>query len=105
MDQAGRVDRKQPSPETLRTASALYRRKGGGSFSAEAAGSSNLEYVGAIIKDLAAVYGREVRVRIFAGEIALTFNDGEEVRVAADRALSMVEDVRFILSPILDRKA
>lgn len=105
MDQAGRVDRKQPSPETLRTASALYRRKGGSSFSTEAAGSSNLEHVGAIIKDLAAVYGRDVDVRAFAGEIAVTFDDGEEVRIASPRALSMVEDVRFLLSPILDRKA
>lgn len=105
MDQTGKVGRKYPSPEALRTANALYRRKGGNSFSADGTASSNLEHVAALIQELAAAYGRDVDVRAFAGEIAVTFDDGEEVRIASSRALSMVEDVRFLLSPILDRKA
>ncbi len=105
MDRTGKVIRKLPSPEALKTTSALYDRKGNLAQTGETTETANLEHIAYIMERLSALYGRIVETRVLPGEIAFSDEDGELVRISAVRALSMVEDIRFLLSPVLDRKA
>lgn len=104
MAEAGRMGRKIPSPEAPGTTSALYNKQGNISYFAGRTGSTNMEYVAAMLVELTAVYRRSIDARVYPGEVVICDEEGELVRIPADRALSIVEDIRFLLSPILDRK-
>ncbi len=104
MDGTGKVGRKIPSPEALKTASALYDRKGNLAQTGGTTETANLKHLAYMMEGLSAVYGRIVETRVFPGEMVFSDEDGELARISAARALSMLEDIRFLLSPILDRK-
>jgi len=104
MDRTGKISRKMPSPETSVVAGAIYGRSMEGRNRSGYDGTGHSEHIAAILEGLASAFGRSVEVRFGGDKVIISDNGTELSRLDPDRVFSMVEEIRLILSPILDRK-
>ena len=104
MDEAERVGRKIPSQKTAMITGSTYGR-GTKKSQVYSADSDRGRYVAELMEKLASAFGRSVEAVVSEDEIIIRGGQDEPVRLNIDRAFSMAEEIRLILSPVLDRKA
>jgi hypothetical protein len=104
MDETGRISRKPSAPKPGKVMAALYKNSGSPGYGKGDPDSRNMAVVYEILEGLAAAYGRQIKIKTIPGGLVCEDPEGECARFSPENAVSMVEEVRTILSPLLDRK-
>ncbi|GAB6281080.1 MAG: hypothetical protein STSR0007_12380 [Thermovirga sp.] len=104
MSDTDRVGRKPPV-EPLKVNNTLYDRRGFSSPAARCPDAVTLEQLVVLLEDLSMAYGRKIQGKVHGNEVVFSDESGEVAVLGAENALSMAEEIRLFLKPLLDRKA
>jgi hypothetical protein len=104
MTDSERVDRKPPV-EPLKVKNSLYDSKGRLQEAPSKRAPGNTAQTAAILKALAAAFGRDLKSRVTSEGISFFDESGEVALISCDQADVMVQNVHLTLDPLLSRKA
>lgn len=104
MSDTDKVGRKPPV-EPLRVNNSLYDRRGLPFPVARRPDTVTLEQVVVLLEDLSMAYGRKIHGSVYGDEVVFSDESGEVAVLGTENVLSMVEEIRLFLKPLLDRKA